>query len=578
MLYKGSGSPLYPASYRGINLQNDFLRIFERLTKSRLHAWAEEVNAFRDFQFGFRGRRSTSDAVMALRALVSTATISFQKSCYVAFIDLRKAISSIDRQAVIDLLYELNCPRKLTSLLNQSFQLNSARLKNENFLSRIIQINKGTREGGINSPDLFCIAFGAVLKKLGVLCFPRSMSDMCPTGVYALAYADDLALISMNVSSLRDKLLLFVSLIKDFGMEINVSKTKLMTFQPKLIKMSLPPTLLSLNGEAIENVPSFKYLGFHFDDTLSFDPHVSSCCSKLNVAAKRIGSILHNLQVTNLHVLRMYFNAFVSSQLYGQEQLSFDSELFLRAQADFLRCIFCSPTAFPMVIAQSLLSIPPLPWSQVRRFEGFKSRVSVPIVSFTASHENPVRHVLEWDIMRIPKHQQAWEFERVMCLSGLVPEPELVQASGLEPERLLQLLVNKTQESMRLKLTDGLSPMLSLFPDCFVSPNFQKAFGLWDFEIARLMVLFFGNCLCWSVFVRPTRECPFCHGSLHSEHFFSCHFFPPTTLPIPDWLSVIEIGRRGEWNDFKDSIITMLRSWYVMSGTFKEELHEFLFT
>jgi hypothetical protein len=39
VLYKGKGDKTLPVNYRGINLNDDFLRLFERLLDRRLSAW-----------------------------------------------------------------------------------------------------------------------------------------------------------------------------------------------------------------------------------------------------------------------------------------------------------------------------------------------------------------------------------------------------------------------------------------------------------------------------------------------------------------------------------------------------------
>ena len=60
---------------------------------------------------------------------------------------------------------------------------------------------------------------------------------------------------------------------------INESKTKHMVFNCK--RKSLMPTLC--NNGAMENVHSYKYLGVHIDDILSYDNFAESVWDKVNI-------------------------------------------------------------------------------------------------------------------------------------------------------------------------------------------------------------------------------------------------------------------------------------------------------
>jgi hypothetical protein len=60
-------------------------------------------------------------------------------------------------------------------------------------------------------------------------------------------------------------------------MNINTKKTKEMLLG-SITKN--PPPLLQLNGQPVERVKSYKLLGLHVTDTLQWNEHVSSLCSR----------------------------------------------------------------------------------------------------------------------------------------------------------------------------------------------------------------------------------------------------------------------------------------------------------
>ena len=70
-------------------------------------------------------------------------------------------------------------------------------------------------------------------------------------------------------------------------MKINTRKTKVMELRPN---RKNPTNALQLNGQAIEQVKSYKLLGLHVTDELRWSEHVSAICSK---AAQRLHFLKH---------------------------------------------------------------------------------------------------------------------------------------------------------------------------------------------------------------------------------------------------------------------------------------------
>jgi hypothetical protein len=66
ILYKGKGKVTDPINYRGINLNDDFLRIYKRLLDSRMMHWLREHKPGGPQQFGFTEGVGTEDAFLCL--------------------------------------------------------------------------------------------------------------------------------------------------------------------------------------------------------------------------------------------------------------------------------------------------------------------------------------------------------------------------------------------------------------------------------------------------------------------------------------------------------------------------------
>ena len=72
----------------------------------------------------------------------------------------------------------------------------------------------------------------------------------------------------------------FVDWCKDNYLILNVSKTKEMVVDFRLNKDDTLP--LTINGEQVETVQTYRYLGFVIDDKLNWHEHVNALCKKLN--------------------------------------------------------------------------------------------------------------------------------------------------------------------------------------------------------------------------------------------------------------------------------------------------------
>ncbi len=172
VLYMGKGDVTDSNNYRAINLLDGFYRIYSRLLYKRLSSWAERYNYFNPTQFGFRSGSGTNEAVFSLQTLVKSWLIRHGKPVFCVFVDIKKAFPSVDRSMLIDLLHKLGLPGPMVKAISSSFHLNTCRLKIEGHLSERFPVNLGVREGDIESPPLFNLVYGEVLRSCDLDFFP----------------------------------------------------------------------------------------------------------------------------------------------------------------------------------------------------------------------------------------------------------------------------------------------------------------------------------------------------------------------------------------------------------------------
>jgi hypothetical protein len=220
-------------------------------------------------------------------------------------------------------------------------------------------VNKGTKEGGINSPSIFNTAYASVLRKLDIHAFPESMAKFNHSAVYYLVFADDLVLISANLTRLAIVTNELDQELRVLDMEINADKSKWMMFLPQNpSSLPLPSELrLSLNGIDLEMVDEFTYIGFTINCYGDMKTHISKKVELMLLAARTTGRLFCQLEVSDLRSLRAYYHSLVESQLYNHSCVNFPSHVIKRAQKIFLQEVFNLPDSFPIELASILLGI-----------------------------------------------------------------------------------------------------------------------------------------------------------------------------------------------------------------------------
>ena len=123
-----------------------------------------------------------------------------------------------------------------------------------NDLPEEIRIQRGVRQGCGASPTLFNLytenTFRHIINMKGV--------NVGGTNYNNIRYADDTALLAGNEKELSELVRKINEVGKQFGMEINIKKTKAMVVSKK---PNSPKINITIDREQIEQVTSYMYLG-----------------------------------------------------------------------------------------------------------------------------------------------------------------------------------------------------------------------------------------------------------------------------------------------------------------------------
>ena len=172
----------------------------------------------------------------------------------IMIIDYSKVFDSISHVKLFAVMMEMGFPAHLVSLLQALYvnQREKIRWNGEN--TEKFNMTKGARQGCITSPYLFVTYTEKAIRDAGVEHFGIKVGGK-PNSNYR--YADDTALLENSAEGIERLTTAINETGKDMNLKLNVKKTK------RLVAEGEPKEYnIKINGEDLEQVNHFKYLGF----------------------------------------------------------------------------------------------------------------------------------------------------------------------------------------------------------------------------------------------------------------------------------------------------------------------------
>ena len=561
VLHKG-GPKDVADNYRGICLLNDFRRLYERLLESRFSRWISRTHAMGPMQFGFKANSSTYDAILVLKSFIGYMTRVKRLPVFTAFVDLKKAFPSVNRHKMLQAFRLLKVPCRLISAFASLLSGNTNRLRINFKLTDPFSVNVGVGEGSINSPSCFNVTYFSILKRLDIHPVPLDPTDFREDVVYYIIFADDLTLFGCDIRRVEKAVNDLIPALAEFNMSLNKLKTKWMPFLPVngcATTVRKSDWFMKVDGCFIECVDRFKYLGFWLDPYLTDSIHALVICSRLKQAAHAWGSILQRLKCNNLSSLRSYFSAFVASQLYGHTFVEIDLGKVQEAIAIFVRKTFSLPSSFPFSVAEAVLGVKPFEVSCLhQRVFYFRRIESIP--------ESVAFGALTIDRCELMKHNigMSCVFGKSLVKYSLprLSDYQDVLLEGTFSENVMDSFMNRLIRSEASVFWSQLAEGGRLpYELALVISELQ-------YEQARLVLLFLGNMLRWTILLQPSESCFLCPGKLYSTHFYSCRQFS-NSYTLSAFSSAIV---NKDFTTFIQSIFVTLKEWmaaYPAKFTFR---------
>lgn len=242
-LFKG-GDASDPGNYRCIQLISMLRKILALLISRQLRTLGER--RLLEYQCGFRPQRGCCDQLFSLRRLCELS-VAQQQRLYAAFVDLRKAFDSVNRDALWVVLLASGVPEELVRILADLHQDSTCRIRVGVSRSRPFSMEWGVQQGCPLAPFLFNLFMDWVVREALAACpgsgvslrysFPARGDLPAPARMAGQAFelrlpllmlADDIAVLASSAEGLEQFLLALETACQRWGLTISPTKTELM--------------------------------------------------------------------------------------------------------------------------------------------------------------------------------------------------------------------------------------------------------------------------------------------------------------------------------------------------------------
>jgi hypothetical protein len=243
--------------YRPVALTAVPMKSFERLVLKHIKTLLP--SDFDPHQFAYRSNRSVEDAItLGLHKILQhlETPCSYAR---VLFIDYSSAFNTIiPAKLHSKLLNDLNFPATLSDWILDFLIERQQNVKIKNSFSSSVSLSTGTPQGCVLSPMLYSI--------FTYDCTANDEQTM------VVKFADDTTICGFiknnDETAYRQQIETTASWCQDNNLLLNVTKTKELIIDFRTHKNNKMP--LTINGQAVEQVNSYKFLGTHISNDLKW--------------------------------------------------------------------------------------------------------------------------------------------------------------------------------------------------------------------------------------------------------------------------------------------------------------------
>ena len=351
-IYKGKGCRNECSSYRGVSLLSIPGKVYGMVLVERVKE-ITECRISRE-QGAFMKGKGCIDQIFTVK-MVAEKYLAKGRKMYAAFMDLEKAYDRVDWDGLWEVLGIYGVGGRLLRGVKAFYKDASACVRSGGELSELFEIKRGVRQGCVMSPWLFNIYMDGVIREMKARGGEKGVELEGEGGVWNLAtslFADDTVLMAGSEGDLQKLVDEFYIACTRRGLKVNVGKSKVMVFERgkrEMVDFGRPYWLdrrgeeecnILMNGERLEEVKEFKYLGSVMSKYGGMDEEIKERGVKGRQAMGTLNTIIKNKKIS-VEVKKGLRDSIVLPTLtYGSETWTWNEAQQSKIRAvemDFLR-------------------------------------------------------------------------------------------------------------------------------------------------------------------------------------------------------------------------------------------------
>ncbi|KAK3572671.1 hypothetical protein QTP86_004033 [Hemibagrus guttatus] len=299
-IIKNKGDVQSCSNYRGIKLMSHTMKLWERVLEARVRKVVEICEQ----QYGFMPRKSTTDAIFALRILMEKYRDG-QRELHCVFVDLEKAYDRVPREELWYCMRKSGVAEKYVRVVQDMYERSRTVVRCAVGQTEEFKVEVGLHQGSALSPFLFAIVMDQLSEEV------RQESP------WTMMFADDIVICSESREQVEENLERWRFALERRGMKVSRSKTEYMCVNEREGSGTV-----RLQGEEMKKVQEFKYLGSTVQSNGECEKEVKKRVQAGWNGWRKVSGVLCERKISARIKGKVYRTVVRLAMLYGLETVS----------------------------------------------------------------------------------------------------------------------------------------------------------------------------------------------------------------------------------------------------------------